>query len=192
MLWDALLSTALYVCLACAAPVLGAHYQRREARENVHTTKPTFNDTTAAFAMPLALAGVVRVVVPASEAILARSMLVASHGQMATDSAPRRSECVTQQPARLIRAVEVYVAATTPRRDVVCERKAVTAEMWAICLRPDGKQILLKRVPPSRALRLLKHFRQGYCPMIGQKLLVVTQSPLHCALKFALKCTNTL
>ena len=39
MLRDALLSTALYVCLGCAARVLGARYQRREARENVHTTQ---------------------------------------------------------------------------------------------------------------------------------------------------------
>ena len=93
----------------------------------------------------------VRVVVPASEAILVGSMLVASHGQMATDSAPRRSERVTQQPARLIHAVEVYVAPTTPPRNVACERKAVTAEMWAIGLRPAGKQMLLKRVSASRA-----------------------------------------
>jgi len=33
MLRDALLSTAVYVYLACAAPVLGARYQRRTARE---------------------------------------------------------------------------------------------------------------------------------------------------------------
>ena len=88
--------------------------------------------------------------------------------------------------------MEVYVAPTTPLRNVGCERKAVTAKMRAIGVRPDGKQMLLNRVSASRALRLLKHFRQGYCPMIEQKLLVVTQSPLHCALKFALKCTNTL
>jgi len=40
MLRNALLSTALYVCLACAAPVLGARHQRREAREIVQTTNP--------------------------------------------------------------------------------------------------------------------------------------------------------
>jgi len=32
MLCDALLSTASYVCLACAAPVLGAHYRANEGR----------------------------------------------------------------------------------------------------------------------------------------------------------------
>jgi len=59
MLRDALLSTDLYVCLACAAPVLGARYQHREAQENVHTTKPTDTDATAAILMTVALAGVV-------------------------------------------------------------------------------------------------------------------------------------
>jgi len=38
MLLYALMSTALYVCLVCAAPVLGARYQRREAHEIVRTT----------------------------------------------------------------------------------------------------------------------------------------------------------
>ena len=51
---------------------------------------------------------------------------------METDSAPQRSERVTQQPARLLHAVEEYVATTTPLRNVACERKAVTAEMRAI------------------------------------------------------------
>jgi len=76
---------------------------------------------------------------------------------------------MTQQLARLLDVVELYVAPTAPLRNVACERKAVTAEMRAIGLRPDGKQILLKRVSASRALQLLKQFRQGYCPMIGQK-----------------------
>jgi len=48
---DTLLSTALYVCLACAAPVLGAHYQRRDAWEHVHTTQHTATDTAAAIAV---------------------------------------------------------------------------------------------------------------------------------------------
>jgi len=87
MLWNALMSTALYVCLACAAPVLGAYYQRREAQENVRATKPTNTNTTATILLTAALAGVVRVVVPESEAIFAGSMLVTSHGQMAPDSA---------------------------------------------------------------------------------------------------------
>ena len=107
---NALLSTALYVCLACAAPVLGARCQRREARENVHTTQHSFTDTAAAIPISVTLAGVVRSVISESETISAGSMLVASHGQMATDSAPRRSERVTQPPARLLNASAVYVA----------------------------------------------------------------------------------
>ena len=82
----------------------------------------------------------------------AGSMLVASHGQIVTDSAPRRSERVTQPPTRLLNASEAYVAPTSPRRNVACERKAVTAEMWAVGLRPDGNQMVLKRVSASRAL----------------------------------------
>jgi len=153
MLRDALLSTALYVCLACAARVLGARYQRREARENVHTTQSTDTDTTVAIPIPVALAGVVTVVVPQSEAIFPVSTLVASHGQMATDYAPRRSERVTRQPAKLLDAPDAYAAPITPLRNVACERQAVTAEMRAIGLRPDGKQMLLNRVSASRALR---------------------------------------
>jgi len=168
MLRDALLSTALYVCLACAARVLGARCQRKEARENVHTTKTTYTDTTVAIPIPVALAGVVTVVVSESEAIFAVSTLVASHYQMATDCAPRRSERVTRQPAKLLDALDAFAAPITPLRNVACERQAVTSEMRAIGLRPDGKQMLLDRVPASRALRLLKQFRQGYCPLIGQ------------------------
>jgi len=85
MLRDALLSTALYVCLACAAPVLGARYQRREAQEIAHKTKPSNTDATAATPMIVALAGVGRIEVLESEAIPAGSMLVAC--EMATDSA---------------------------------------------------------------------------------------------------------
>jgi len=68
----------------------------------------------------------------------------------------RRSERVTQQPARLLDVAEVYVAPTTHLRNVACKRKAVTAEMRAIGLRPDGKKTILNRVSASRALRLLK------------------------------------
>ena len=164
--------TALYVCLACAARVLGARYQRREAMESVHTTKLPDADTTAAIPIPVALAGVVTGVVPEREPIFG-SMLVASQGQMATDSAPRRSKRVmTQQPTRLLDIVELYVVPKALLRNVACERKAVTAEMQAIGLRPDGEQMLLKRVSASRALRLLKQFRQGYCPMIRQKFSI--------------------
>jgi len=125
MLQDALLSTALYVCLACAAPVLGACYQRREARENVQTTTSTDANVTAAIPVTVALAGVVRVVIPESETTLAASMSVVSHGQMATDSTLRHSERVTQQPTRLRDVVEVCVA-PTPLRNVVCKCKALT------------------------------------------------------------------
>jgi len=88
MLRDALLSTALYVCLACTAPVLGARFQRREAGENVQAITNTHTDANAAILVIVALAGVARVVVLESEAISAGSMSVASCGQMATDSGP--------------------------------------------------------------------------------------------------------
>jgi len=114
MLRDALLSTALYVCLGCAARVLGARYQRREARENVHTIQSTDTDMTVAIPIPVAPAGEVRVVVPESEAIFAGSTLNAPHGQMATDSAPRRSERVTRPPAKLLDAPDAYAVPLTP------------------------------------------------------------------------------
>jgi len=88
MLRDALLSTALYVCQACVARVLGARYQRREDRENVNRTKLSDADTTAAILIPVALARVITGIVPERKSIVTGSMLVASHGQMATDSAP--------------------------------------------------------------------------------------------------------
>ena len=96
ILRDAILSTALHVCLACAARVLGARYQRRETRENVRTTQPTDADMTAAILIPVAPTGVVRVVVRESEAISVGSTLNVSHGQMEIDSVPRRSETTSQ------------------------------------------------------------------------------------------------
>ena len=99
-----------------------------------------------------------RVVAPESEPIITGSMLVASHGQIATDSAPRRSQRVTRQPTKPLDAPDADAAPITPLRNVACERKAGTAEMWAIGLQPDGKQMLLKRVSESRALQLLKQF----------------------------------
>jgi len=152
MLQDALLSTALYVCLGCAARVLGARYQRREGRENKHTAQPTDTDMTVAILIPVAPAKEVRVLVPESEAIFADSMLNASHGQMATDSAPQRSERVTRQPDKLLDALDPHAAPITPLRNVACERKTVTAEMRDIGLHPDGKQMLLNRVSASRTL----------------------------------------
>ena len=132
------------------------------------TTKPTDTHATAAIPITVGLAGVVRVLVPESEATFTGSILVASHGQMTTDNAPQRSERVTQQPAKLLDTVEVYVVATTPLRNMACERKSVTAEMRTINLRPNGKQTLLNWVSVSRALQLLKEFRPGYCPLVGQ------------------------
>ena len=102
----------------CDCPVLGARCQRREAQEIVLTTTSTDGDTTAAIPVTVALAGVGRVVAPESEAILEGSMSVVSYGQMETDSAPRRSERVTQQPAKLLHAVDIYVAPNTPLRNV--------------------------------------------------------------------------
>jgi len=169
MLRHTLLSTTLYVCLACAARVLGARYQRREDRENVHTTQTTDTDTTVTPPIPVAPAEELIVVIPDSEAHFAGNTLDASHGQMATHSAPRRSERVTRPPTKLLDALYAYAGPITPLRNVACERKAVTAEMQAIGLHPDDKQMLLNQVSASKALRLLKKFRQGYCPMIGQK-----------------------
>ena len=88
MLRDALLSTALYVCLACAAPVLGTRYQRREAQKIAHKTKPSDTDVTAATPMTVALAGVGRIEIPESEAIPAGSMLVAPKGGVFVFSRP--------------------------------------------------------------------------------------------------------
>ena len=80
-------------------------------------------------------------------------MSVASGGQMETGSTSQHSERVTQQPAKLLDVVDAYVASTTLLRNVTCELKAVTADMWAIGMRrPDGKQMLLHRVSVSRAL----------------------------------------
>jgi len=64
----------------------------------------------------VALAGVGRVVIPESEATVEDRMSVPSRGQMETDNTPRRSECVTQQPAKLLDAVDAYVAPSTPLR----------------------------------------------------------------------------
>ena len=131
---------------------MGARYQRREAREHVHTTHHTDTDMTVGILIPVAPAREVRVVVPESEAIFAGNTLNASNSQAATDSAPRRSERVTRQPVKLLNAPDAYAAPITPLRNVACERKSVTAEMRAIGLRPDGKQMLLNRVSASRAL----------------------------------------
>ena len=75
---------------------------------------------------------------------------------------------VTRRPATLLDVVDAYVAPIPPLRNAEYERKALTAEMQAIGLRPDGKQMLLYRVLASRSLRVLKKFRQGYYPLIGQ------------------------
>ena len=50
-LQDALLSAALYVCFACAAPILSAHYQRREAQKMVQITTCSDTNATALLSM---------------------------------------------------------------------------------------------------------------------------------------------
>jgi len=103
----------------------------------------------------------------------------ASSGQIASHGTCRRSTRVTRQSATLLDAVNAYVAPPIPPlRNVAYERKAVTAEMRAIGLRPDGKPMLLHRVSASGALRLLKQFRQGYCPLIGQTFISCDPVPL--------------
>jgi len=165
---DALLSTALYVCFACAAPVLSARYQRREAQKMVQITTSNDANATAVLSMVVPFAGVSRVETPERETMLQGARSTASSHQISSDGARRRSARVTRRPATLLDEVDAYVAPISPLRNVAYERKAVTAEMRAIGLRPDGKQMLLYRVSASRALRLLKKFRQGYCPLIGQ------------------------
>ena len=154
ILRDTLLSTGLYVCLACEARVLGARYQRRMTRENVHTTQTTDTDVNTMVALLLLVtpAEVVTVVIPESEVIFAISMLDTSHGQMATHSAPRRSERVTRPPTKLLDAPDAYAGPISPLRNVACERKAVTAEMRNIVLRPNAKQMLLNQVSVSKTL----------------------------------------
>jgi len=167
---DALLSTALYVCFACAVPVLSARYQRKEAQKIVQITTSNDANATAVLSMVVPFAGVGRVESPERETMLQGARSAAASRQIAPDSACRRSPRLTTRPATLLDAVDAYVAPIPPLRNVTVayERKAVTAEMRAIGLRPDGKQMLLYRVLASRALRLLKKFRQGYCPLIGQ------------------------
>jgi len=85
------------VCLACAAPVLGARYSRREAQEIVQITTSNDAHATAALPVTVALAGVGRVVTPQSEAMLEDSSSAVSCGQMETDSMSGRSERVTER-----------------------------------------------------------------------------------------------
>jgi len=131
-LWDALLSTALYVCFVCAAPVLGARYQRREAQKMVQTRTSNNANATAVLPMAVVLAGVGRVKIPESETLLQNARSTASSGQIASDGTCRRSARVTRQSATLLDAVNACVAPILPLRNVAYERKAGTAEMWAI------------------------------------------------------------
>jgi len=124
--------------------------------------------------------------------MLSNARSAASSGQIASDGNCRRSARVKRQSATLLDAVNAYVAPIPPLRNVAYEGKVVTAEMRAIGLRPDGKQMLLHRVSASRALQLLKQFRQGYCPLIGQTFSGCDPVPPHCALRFALKYTKKL
>ena len=130
----------------------------------------TSNDAnaTAMLSMVVPFAGVGRVETPEHETMLQGARSAASSHQIASDCACQRRTHVTRRPSTLLDAVDAYVAPIPPLRNVAYERKAVTAEMRAIGLQPDGKQMLLHRVSASRALKLLKKFRQGYCPLIGQ------------------------
>ena len=83
---DALLSSALYVCFACAAPVLGARYQCREAKEMVHIQTSNDAHATAVMSMELALPGIGRVETPESENMLEGSMSAVSSGPIESDS----------------------------------------------------------------------------------------------------------
>jgi len=165
---DALLSAALYVCFACAAPVLSARYQRREAQEMVQITTCNDANATTLLSMVVPFAGVGRVETSERETMLQGARSAASGHQIASDGSRLRSSVLIRRPSTLLDAVDAYVAPIPHLRNVAYESKAVTTEMRAIGLRPDGKQMLLHRVSASRALKLLKKFRQGYCPLIGQ------------------------
>ena len=90
--------------------------------------------------------------IPESEAISAGSTLHASHSQIATHSAPCRSERVTRTPTKLVDALDAYAGPISPLINVACERKTVTAEMRVIDLRPDDKQMLPNLVSASKTL----------------------------------------
>jgi len=74
---DALLSTALYVCLGCAVPVLGARHQRREAQEIAESLKAHDAHTTATrqtLTLTVGLGGVGRADTAATGSILDASI----------------------------------------------------------------------------------------------------------------------
>jgi len=134
----------------------------------VQITTSNVTNATAVLSVVVPFAGIGRVETPERETMLQGARSAASSRQIASDGARRRSARVTRLPATLLDAVDAYLAPVPPLRNVAYERKAVTAEMWAIGLQPDGKQMLLYRVSASTARRLLKKFRQGYCPLICQ------------------------
>ena len=149
MLRDALLSTALYVCLGCAALVLGAHYQHREAQEMCADNNCDAH-TTAALPVTVGRAAVGTVVTPESEAILEVSMSAVSHGQMETGSTSRHRVRVTRQPPQTFRCCGRMCS--THHTPEICGVRTKDSESrnWAIVLRPDGKQMPLTRVSASR------------------------------------------
>jgi len=126
---DALLSTALYVCFACAAPVLSARYQRREAQKMVQITTSNDANATAVLSMVVPFAGVGRVESPERETMLQGARSAASSRQIASDGAFLRSTRLTRLPSTLLDVVDAYVAPIPPLRYVAYECKAVTAEM---------------------------------------------------------------
>jgi len=103
---DALLFAALYVCFACAAPVLSARYQRREAQKMVQITTCIDANATALLSMVVPFAGVGRVETPERETMLQGARSAASGRQIASDGACRHRTNVTKRPATLLDSVD--------------------------------------------------------------------------------------
>ena len=135
-----------------------------------------------------------KVVAPESEAVFEASISAASRGKMETDSISRRSGRMTRQPSKLLDAADAGVTTTTPLRNVTCNRKAVTAEMRAIGLRPDGKQMLPKFTGSQTQghSNYSSRSNKDTAQRLAKILVAVTQSLQHCALRFAFEFINTL
>ena len=144
MLWDTPRSTALYVCLGCAALVLGACYKGREAQELAQSSTANAPQTTGSLTVTVGLPGMGSAVTPKNESTMDVNISAVSRGQVGTDSTFRRSGRMIRQPAKLLDGVDVWVAPTNNLRNVAYEQTAVTAEMCAIGLRSDGSRTLLR------------------------------------------------
>ena len=80
-------------------------YQRREAQEVAHKTKPSDTDASEATPMTVALAGVGRIEVPESEAIPAGRMLVAYGYRQCPLRALSVAKLVTNEKSRKDRSM---------------------------------------------------------------------------------------